>query len=168
MEKSARIISSFVRRHDKSWDSSLEVLEYSITLLLESILVLSSFVIISLSQGKLAEGIQLIIVLVLVRNFFGGGHASKFTNCFIISNIAFLAAMHFITVIKDFSSVLVYSIAAITILAYTLKQRKIAKSLLFASLTILSTLMISESLSFGFFLITSCILTTLADLIFER
>ncbi|MDU5337097.1 accessory gene regulator B family protein [Enterococcus sp.] len=168
MSKIVKLLSYRIMRYDKSWDKSKEILEYSITLFFETVFVLLSFLGISLMLGKPLTGVTLIITLVLVRNYFGGGHAPSFRVCYCVSNLAFLVAMLFVINGKYISHFVISIVMILSVFFYTYKRTQIKKNLYFSILTVSSTLLFLENIQIGYSLLASCFFTALADLIFIR
>ena len=168
MNKVVKMISHFVSKYDNSLNISGDILEYSITLFLESFIVVLSFIGFSLFFDCLDSGVTLLITLVLVRNFFGGGHASSFKSCFCLSNAAFVSVLLIIPYTKEWSVFSLVFLLIISVFLYTVRNENIVKNLLFTTLGILSVIMVLANIFWGYYLIASCFLTALADLIFGK
>lgn len=168
MNKLVKFLSSYVVVLDDSWEDSKEILEYSITVLIENLLVFLSFIFISILSGQFYVGLELIIVLMLVRNYFGGGHASSFRTCFTISNIAFTCGLLFLMKVQQESTFLLVFLLVSSVFAYSRKSENLKKNVLFLLLTIFSVILCLNNFQLGYCLITSCILTSLADIFFKK
>ncbi|MGG5331093.1 accessory gene regulator B family protein [Enterococcus sp. AZ163] len=168
MDKLVKRISHFILKYDPSFKNSKEILEYSITLFLESFIVLISFVCLSLVFHQLESGLLFISTLVTVRNFFGGGHASNFKSCFCISNFAFVMGLLLVLNLKQRSIFMIVLLLIVSVFLYTMKSDHILKNLSFSILVIASILMVLVNIQLGYYLIVSCFLTALADLLFKK
>lgn len=168
MSRIAKLLSYRIMKYDKSWNESKEILEYSITLFLESVFVLVSFLGIVVFFGEFLIGLTFMITLVLMRNYFGGGHASSFRICYCISNLAFFSAILFLNNAAEFPHFGIAVILILSVFIYTFKRNNMRKNLYFCVIAVIATFLFLKNISFGYSLLVSCLLTALADQIFNH
>lgn len=82
-----------------------EVYQYSLVVVLQSVLTIITMLIIGALFGRFLENICFLIILKLLRNFSGGLHSSKFSVCYLISistNIVVLVCLHFMEISENY------------------------------------------------------------------
>lgn len=86
-------ITKIARRMIKQEIIPLEhesIIRYGLQVMIESILVLFTSLVVSVSIGMTLEGLAVLGTVIVIRSFGGGGHASKFNQCYIISSAVFI------------------------------------------------------------------------------
>ncbi|WP_090668092.1 accessory gene regulator ArgB-like protein [Paenibacillus tianmuensis] len=73
---------------------SIEVMKYSLAMLINILLVLFASIILGIISGKLFETLQAFTFFFIIRSVSGGYHMRTLVGCFIISTLAFVIIPH--------------------------------------------------------------------------
>lgn len=98
-------------------EKDLPLYQYSLHVLLGTLLNYSAFIIVGLIFGMFWENVAMIFSFSIIRKFVGGYHAEKYRNCFFGSIIIDGACLW---VIRSISGIGMYLFVGITMIAFAL------------------------------------------------
>lgn len=98
-------------------EKDLPLYQYSLHVLLGTLLNYSAFIIVGLLFGMFWENVAIIISFSIIRKFAGGYHADKYRNCFLGSIVIDIACL---LIVKSITGVGVHILIGITALSFML------------------------------------------------
>ncbi|MFB0841743.1 accessory gene regulator ArgB-like protein [Paenibacillus oleatilyticus] len=94
IESLALKLATIIKNANTEETHSIEVMKYSLAMLINIFLVLFASFILGILTGKLLETLQAFTFFFIIRSISGGYHMRTLVGCFIISTSAFVIVPH--------------------------------------------------------------------------